>query len=146
MLDFRNTGDWDFPSETKPDDHISGSENDRLKFYFTVIRVVFCIMIFFFVFVTSVISKFTFILITTNVLSSNEGPKNPNDIFNYYKNTKFSRVNVSWVWSLLCVLTAPLIFTFFKYFQLWFFAKNLKSEKEKKKMDYTVLLKASKFI
>ena len=118
------------------DDNISGSELACWNACFAINRVALCILIFFFVFVTSVISKLTFIMMTTNVLPSTGGLKNPNGTLKYFEKSTFTSVDVAWIWSLLIAVTAPYVFTFLKYFWTLVFKKT-------RKLNYSVLLAVS---
>ena len=77
---------------------------------------------------------------TTNVLPSNGGLKNPNGTLRYFKGDEltnvFTSVDVTWIWSLLIAVTAPYVFTFLKYFWILVFKKT-------RKLNYSVLLAVS---
>ncbi|XP_061164529.1 chitin synthase chs-2-like [Saccostrea echinata] len=117
------------------DDNISGSELACWNACFVINRVVLCALIFFFVCVTSVISKFTFILMTTNIFPPNGELKNPDKTLKYFKNRQLTSVEVTWIWSLLIAIIAPYVFIVFKYILILLFKKT-------RKLNYKVLLAA----
>lgn len=135
-FNFRKNYKWDV-FRLASDDNISGSELACWNACFTVNRVVLCILIFVFVFTTSVISKFTFILMTTNIFPNKGGLKNPNQTLKYFKEKKeFTNVEVTWIWSLLLAVIAPYVFTVLKYLWVLLFKKT-------RKLNFTVLLAVS---
>ena len=75
---------------------------------------------------------------TTNVLPSSGELKNPNGTLSYFKESAFTNVEVTWIWSLLIAVTAPHVFTFLKYFWILVFKKT-------RKLNYTVLFIVSIF-
>lgn len=135
-FNFRKNYKWDV-FRLASDDNISGSELACWNACFTVNRVVLCILIFIFVFTTSVISKFTFILMTTNIFPNDGGLKNPNHTLKYFKEGKeFTNVEVTWIWSLLLAIIAPYVFTVLKYLWVLLFKKT-------RKLNFTILLAVS---
>lgn len=115
---------------TYKSDDVSKKKLPSGKHCFLPHRIAACILIFSLVFATSVISKFTFILMVTNVLPSNGGLKNPNQTLQYFKSTTFTNVEITWIWSLLLAIIAPSVFAVVKYIWIWLFNKKSKTKKD----------------
>lgn len=97
---------------------------------FLATRIAACILIFILVFTSSVLSKLTLILMVTNVLPSNGGLKNPNQTLQYFKENKFTNVDITWIWSLLLAIISPYVFAVFKYIWSLLWNKTRKTEKD----------------
>lgn len=66
----------------------------------------------------------------TNVFPSNGGLKNPNQTLKYFKENKFTNVDITWIWSLLLAIISPYVFAVFKYIWSLLWNKTGKTEKD----------------
>lgn len=104
---------------TGSDDNISSTEIDCWNKCFVVSRIVILLLMFVIVLVFSVLSKLTFVMISSNIfppkdLSAAPGYKTFNGTLTYANG---GVMDVTWIWAFNMVLSAPYFFTFCKY--LW---------------------------
>lgn len=108
------TKSWDVFRVTS-EDNISCCSNECWNTCFRISRIMFCSLLFLLVLMTSIISKMTFLLMTSNIFPSTteNNLKTSNGTLSYTTNS----TDVKWVWGILLTITAPYLFTILKY--LW---------------------------
>ena len=114
-----------FSLETKPWDVFRVTSGEDVSDWdtqwnacFLFIRTIFCCILFVFVLWTSVISKMTFLIMTSNIYPPllENNLKSLNGTL-FYGNQFSSSTDVRWIWGILIAVTAPYLFTVLK--QLW---------------------------
>ncbi|XP_061164528.1 chitin synthase chs-2-like [Saccostrea echinata] len=103
---------WDV-FQVSSEDNVSGSELACWNACFYVTRIALCIVLFTLVFMSSVISKFTFLVMTANIFPATNATrlKSLGGTLSY--SSKFTDIN--WIWGMLITISAPYLFTVFKY-------------------------------
>ncbi|XP_033728979.1 chitin synthase chs-2-like [Pecten maximus] len=109
---------WDV-FRTGSDDNVSSSEIDCWNKCTVIARIIVLIIMFVIVLIFSVLSKLTFVMMTSNMFppadnSKSAAHKTFNGKLTYHNG---GTMNVTWIWAFNMVLSAPYFFTFCKY--LW---------------------------
>lgn len=109
---------WDV-FRTGSDDNISSSEIDCWNKCTVIARIIVLIIMFLIVLIFSVLSKLTFVMMTSNIFPPRNNTiasahKTFNERLTYHNG---GALNVAWIWSFNMILSAPYFFTFCKY--LW---------------------------
>ncbi|XP_021365805.1 uncharacterized protein LOC110458442 isoform X2 [Mizuhopecten yessoensis] len=116
---------WDV-FRTGSDDNVSSSEIDCWNKCTVVARIVVLIIMFIIVLLFAVLSKLTFVMMTSNIFPPADGAKSAahktfNGKLTYHSG---GSMNVTWIWAFNMVLSAPYFFTFGKYFWRLCFKKT----------------------
>ena len=101
------------------DDNVSGSELACWNVVFVFNRVILCCLLFLIVLVTAVLSKLTFVLMTSQIyppMGANYSLKTLHDKLHYRLNKTdyLQKTEVFWIWAVLMAVSAPYLFTFIK--------------------------------
>ncbi|XP_062589948.1 chitin synthase chs-2-like [Saccostrea cucullata] len=112
---------WDV-FQVSTEDNVSGSELACWNACFYVTRIALCIVLFTLVFFTSAISKFTFLLMTANIFPGNNATRLKSLGGNLSYSSRFTDIN--WIWGILITISAPYLFTVFKYSWVFLFKKT----------------------
>jgi hypothetical protein len=118
------TAKWDV-FQVSSEDNVSGSYLACWNACFHITRAALCIVLFTIVCVTSVISKFTFLTMTANVFppSTANGLKTLGGTLSY-SGRSWAYTDVRWIWGILITISAPYLFTVFKYTWVLLFRKT----------------------
>ena len=111
-----------FSCETKPWDvfRVTTGEDvsdldSQSNACFLFVRTIFCFVLFVIVLLTSVISKMTFLIMTSNIYPPllENNLKSLNGTL-FYGNQFSSSTDIRWIWGILIAVTAPYLFTVLK--------------------------------
>ncbi|XP_048773867.2 chitin synthase chs-1-like isoform X2 [Ostrea edulis] len=120
----RSTAKWDV-FQVSSEDNVSGSGLACWNACFLITRTTFCILLFIIVCVTSMISKLTFLTMTANIFP----PSTKNRLKTLggtlsYTGRSWIYTDVRWIWGVLIAISAPYLFTVFKYTWVLLFRKT----------------------
>lgn len=111
--------------QVSSEDNVSGSGLACWNACFLITRTTFCILLFIIVCVTSMISKLTFLTMTANIFP----PSTKNRLKTLggtlsYTGRSWIYTDVRWIWGVLIAISAPYLFTVFKYTWVLLFRKT----------------------
>ena len=109
---------WDVYKSGRNDDD-SDSDLACWNAVFVFNRVILCCLLFLIVLVTAVLSKLTFVLMTSQIyppMGANYSLKTLHDKLHYRLNNTelLQKTEVFWIWAVLMAVSTPYLFTFIK--------------------------------